>query len=102
MIINSFLFLLHLDHGFTKNDPKIIPMGCINKTKGIRVSVNILFICVQDLRGLVSHSNSSANCIPHHPTIIKPIHLKCGTLDWSVNTIATNEYKVVFALDSTL
>jgi hypothetical protein len=81
MAINSFLFWLHFDHGFTKNDPKIIPIGCINKTKGISVSVNILFICVQDLRGLVSHSNSSANCIPHHPTIIKPIHLKYGTLD---------------------
>ena len=81
MAINNFLFLLHFHHGFTKNEPKIIPMGCINKTRGIRVSVITLFIVVQDLRGSVSHSNSSANCIPHHPTIIKPIHLKCGTFD---------------------
>ena len=73
-IINDFLESLQFFHGVTKNDPNIEPMDCKNNTNGISVSVIILLIVVQDLRGFVNHSNSSANCIPHQPTREQPIH----------------------------
>ena len=57
---------------------------------------------VHDLRGLVSHSNSSPTCIEHHPIIITAIHLKCGTLDENSIAIEVNASSDVFALDSTL
>ena len=46
---------------------------------------------VQDLRGLVSHSNNSATCIKHHPVIVSAIHLKCGTPDLNNIAIEINE-----------
>ena len=100
--INNLRLLLHSDHDFTKNEPNRAHNGCDTSTKGISVSVINLFIGVHDLRGFVSHNNISTNCIPHHPTIIKPIHLKCGTFDLIITTMATKESNVVLALDSTL
>jgi hypothetical protein len=57
---------------------------------------------VHDLRGFVSHSNSSPICIEHHPIIITAIHLKCGTFDANNIAIEINASSDVFALDSTL
>lgn len=100
--ISICLFLLHLDHGFTKNEPNIGKIGCDNNINGISVNVITLFIVVHDLRGLVNHSNSSATCIKHHPVIASAIHLKCGTFDENNTAIEINESSDVFALDSTL
>ena len=100
--MNNLRLLLHSDHGFTKNEPNRAHNGCDTSTKGISVSVINLFIDVHDLRGFVSHSSNSANCIPHQPIIIVPIHIKCGTFDLSITTMATKESNVVLALDSTL
>jgi hypothetical protein len=61
-----------------------------------------LFAGVHPLRGLVSHSKNSANCIEHQLIKTTPNHLKWGTPELNNTIIAMREYNVVFALDSTL
>jgi hypothetical protein len=72
--MKDFRGALHSFHGFTKNDPNTVPNVCKNNTNGINVSVITLLAVVQSFRGFVSHNNSSANCIPHHPTRDIAIH----------------------------
>jgi hypothetical protein len=100
--ISIRLFSLHFDQGFTKNDPNTAKTGCEINISGISVSVITLFVVVQDLRGLVSHNNSSATCMEHHPVIINAIHLKYGLFDVNNIAIEINASNDVFALDSTL
>jgi hypothetical protein len=73
-MMNDFRGALHSFQGFTKNEPSMVPNGCKNNTNGIKVSVITLFAVVHVFRGFVSHNNSSANCIPHHPTRDIAIH----------------------------
>ena len=73
-MMNDLRDLLHSFHGFTKNDPIIVPNTCKYITNGINVRVITLFAVVQDFRGFVNHNSSSANCIPHHPTSNIAIH----------------------------
>ena len=73
-MMNDFRDLLHSFHGFTKNEPSMVPNTCKYITNGIKVSVMTLFAVVHVFRGFVSHNSSSANCIPHHPTRDIAIH----------------------------